>query len=181
MIVKTAMNSDTPLSNARFLKMDEKFSYFICVCKAEFRIMNSKTFTDDYIKCSTCKRNSKVLPYKYERAVFRIIKYSALARGYEFDIDIEWFAKACHEPCVYCGAVDSNRPSVHGRGGNYPDWFGYNGVDRVDNNKGYTEINCVPACWTCNRAKWNMSHEDFMEWRDGMVEWATSTGGGLKV
>lgn len=29
----------------------------------------------------------------------------------------------------------------------------YNGVDRVDNEKGYTKENCVPSCGSCNFKK----------------------------
>jgi hypothetical protein len=29
----------------------------------------------------------------------------------------------------------------------------YNGIDRVDNEKGYLVENCVPCCFTCNSLK----------------------------
>ena len=36
-----------------------------------------------------------------------------------------------------------------------------NGIDRVDNNIGYTEENTVPCCEFCNRAKLNNTEEYF--------------------
>jgi hypothetical protein len=33
------------------------------------------------------------------------------------------------------------------------------GIDRVDNNKGYTVDNCVPCCTLCNRAKSYMDED----------------------
>jgi hypothetical protein len=37
----------------------------------------------------------------------------------------------------------------------------YNGIDRVDNKKGYTEENCVSCCGLCNRMKMKMGLSDF--------------------
>lgn len=36
------------------------------------------------------------------------------------------------------------------------------GIDRVDNNIGYTTANSVPCCLFCNRAKGQASTEDFL-------------------
>jgi hypothetical protein len=43
------------------------------------------------------------------------------------------------------------------------DTFIYNGIDRVDNNKGYTIENCVPCCTAVNYAKLDMSYSDFIQ------------------
>lgn len=42
--------------------------------------------------------------------------------------------------------------------------FYFNGIDRVDNFKGYTLENSVPCCTICNRAKSNMLYDDFMSY-----------------
>lgn len=42
--------------------------------------------------------------------------------------------------------------------GNYP----HNGVDRIDNNKGYEFNNCVPCCGDCNIAKHKLSLNEFI-------------------
>jgi hypothetical protein len=44
--------------------------------------------------------------------------------------------------------------------GNYK----YNGLDRVDNNRGYEKDNIVPCCETCNKAKLQMSLGEFLNW-----------------
>jgi hypothetical protein len=36
------------------------------------------------------------------------------------------------------------------------------GVDRVDNTKGYTLANSVPCCKVCNRMKMAMTKDDFL-------------------
>jgi len=40
----------------------------------------------------------------------------------------------------------------------------YNGIDRVDNNKGYIQGNVVSCCMQCNTAKLNNNLEDFKNW-----------------
>lgn len=39
-----------------------------------------------------------------------------------------------------------------------------NGIDRKYNNIGYDKLNCVTCCKICNRAKNDMSYEEFMKW-----------------
>lgn len=36
-------------------------------------------------------------------------------------------------------------------------------IDIIDNNKGYIVDNIIPCCIVCNRAKGNMSLEEFEE------------------
>jgi hypothetical protein len=40
----------------------------------------------------------------------------------------------------------------------------YNGIDRVDSTKGYFNENVVSCCKVCNRAKSNLSLDEFKEW-----------------
>jgi hypothetical protein len=46
----------------------------------------------------------------------------------------------------------------------YPPRGGFNGIDRVDNSKGYILGNCVPCCSWCNRAKADGTLAKFMDW-----------------
>lgn len=39
----------------------------------------------------------------------------------------------------------------------------WNGIDRVDNSKGYTMKNCVPCDGVVNKAKLCMSKDEFLE------------------
>ena len=39
----------------------------------------------------------------------------------------------------------------------------YNGVDRVDNERGYSLENCVPCCKFCNRMKRDLGKKEFLE------------------
>lgn len=56
--------------------------------------------------------------------------------------------------CAFCGAEPQNGS----------DEAQYSGIDRLDNDQGYTKANCVPACAVCNMAKREMSVDDFVLW-----------------
>ena len=84
-------------------------------------------------------------------------KYDARARQLEFNLSNEDLDVLFASNCYYCGSVPSNRLS-HGAS-----VFIYTGVDRVDNSKGYSEENCVPACMRCNKAKLAMTLDNFLD------------------
>ena len=60
--------------------------------------------------------------------------------------------------CFYCG---KNGP---------------NGIDRIDNNLGYSISNCVPACKHCNYVKGDLSLDDFNTWKDRFIKKQTEKG-----
>lgn len=41
--------------------------------------------------------------------------------------------------------------------------FIYQGIDRLDNQKGYEIENCIPCCYVCNKAKGNRNQKEFIE------------------
>ena len=78
---------------------------------------------------------------------YRRAKERAAKRNLEFALTREEFEAITIRPCHYCGST--TRPS---RG---------SGIDRVDNLKGYTVQNSVPACTLCNTVKGSV----FTEWQ----------------
>lgn len=58
-------------------------------------------------------------------------------RGLESDLTTEWFvANISGMPCTYCGAT--TEPV---------------GCERIDNSRGHTTANVIPACGLCNRIR----------------------------
>ena len=55
------------------------------------------------------------------------------------------FEEIISQPCAYCGEI------------------GENGIDRVNNKKGYTKDNCVSCCKVCNMMKWTLDANDFIK------------------
>ena len=94
------------------------------------------------------------------RDLICIYKTGADKRGYDFTLTEEQFKKLTSSNCYYCGGKPSNIYNKKGSNGEYI----YNGIDRKDNNKGYTVENSVPCCYTCNRAKGTLTLQEFKDW-----------------
>lgn len=90
---------------------------------------------------------------------FGCYKTSARKRGLEFSLSFENFKYLTGLSCNYCNEEPQekikNYRSVKGQ-------IKFNGIDRVNNDLGYSLENCVPCCKDCNRAKQCMSEEDFI-------------------
>jgi hypothetical protein len=96
-------------------------------------------------------------------------KSSARARGHEFSLSKSDVRTITKMPCRYCGSDPSQ---VFTNGGKASPYI-YNGIDRVDSNKGYTIVNTVPCCKTCNYAKSNLTLAEFMLWLDRVAKFRT--------
>jgi len=85
------------------------------------------------------------------------MKYNAKKRGIAWNLTDEYIEKLMIQDCHYCG----RKPMSISKGRNGS--FTYNGIDRVDNNKGYTEDNVVPCCIICNESKRSKSVDIFLD------------------
>ena len=93
--------------------------------------------------------------------IYRSYKNGAKIRGYDFRFTKEEFKKLVNQSCFYCGSEPSNKASKHP----YKDGeFVYNGIDRIDNSRGYEIGNVVPCCFICNRAKHTLDIVEFLNW-----------------
>lgn len=88
-------------------------------------------------------------------------KNSANKRKINFELTIEEYDNLIHGNCFYCGAGPKIRNFKRKTSSyNYP----MNGIDRVNNNEGYTVKNSVSCCDTCNRAKLDHDLKYFLNW-----------------
>ena len=89
-------------------------------------------------------------------------KKNARIRELYWAISDEFALDLMCQPCFYCGSL----PEIHN---NYRITnsikcsFRYNGIDRVDNSKGYILDNVVPCCSDCNYMKRAMSISEFKD------------------
>lgn len=93
--------------------------------------------------------------------LFCVYKISARNRDLEFSLNRDDFRKLTKANCVYCGIAPSSVKDEKPHGQSFGPYI-YNGIDRVDSSKGYTNENCVPACTKCNYMKTTMSRSDFI-------------------
>lgn len=81
--------------------------------------------------------------------LYDVYKRSANKRGHTFGLTKEQFKELTRGNCVYCGVEPKQIVKVKTCIGSYI----YNGIDRIDSNKGYILDNCVPCCRKCNNNK----------------------------
>ena len=127
-------------------------------CNQMKRMRSAEEFLEWAAKVAAGPYVSRPLPLS-ERAwktKSRGYLYRAKKRGLEWALTAEQFRILIGGSCFYCGAPLLNQG--HLKDGTP---FLYNGVDRMDNGLGYTLENCRSACPHCNRAKSDLSVEDF--------------------
>ena len=90
--------------------------------------------------------------------IYHKYKQRAKSKGIEFRLSYEEFLEYIVENCVYCGCKPKQKSCNCGKKN---DFCIYNGIDRVDNKQGYISSNCVPCCGDCNRAKGDLTLEEF--------------------
>jgi 5-methylcytosine-specific restriction endonuclease McrA len=89
-------------------------------------------------------------------------------RNLEFTLTKEEFKELITNNCNIC---DSEPKMVKYRNSYRPNGFiPHNGIDRINNNKGYTLNNVQTMCTDCNRAKSNLTNEEFLIWIEKIVE-----------
>jgi len=92
--------------------------------------------------------------------IYNKYKYNAKKRGYEWNLTKEQFKELTQQDCYYCGVKPKNKSKNTNCFGD----FIYNGIDRIDNAKGYTIDNVVPCCKLCNQAKMDLTLQEFKDW-----------------
>lgn len=91
--------------------------------------------------------------------IYNSYKHHAEKRGYCFELNNEDFNLITSKNCHYCGRI----PEQVGYNKTKTNCVLYNGIDRVDNNCGYTLDNIVPCCKHCNRAKMSLTKDQFLQ------------------
>ena len=122
-----------------------------CGCLAKDRTAKSLRFDPGV-------NNFNSLLYNYKR--------SATRRGHNWVLTEQECAVLFKMDCHYCG-----RPPTRAR--HEPRSYGayiYNGIDRLDNDIGYTLSNTVPCCYTCNHAKHTMHASQFISMAQKIAE-----------
>ena len=165
------------------------FYLFKCNC-GNTKILCGTDVTQGKTKSCGCHRReymsvSRKLPDGVAALnnLFLFYKSGAKIRGLDFTLDKVTFERLTKSHCVYCGV----EPLQKWQGARKHGVFSisspciYNGIDRVDNNKGYIEGNVVPCCKVCNQAKHAFSIEDFTSWINRLVAFQNSEGGAIRA
>ena len=95
------------------------------------------------------------------RQIFMMYRVNAKKRGLEFTLSGNEFKHLMDQPCYLCGDPPAQVKRYATRSVPGPSYV-YNGIDRVDNAKGYTLDNSMSCCGVCNTAKHVQSLDDFL-------------------
>lgn len=100
------------------------------------------------------------LPYGYaaRNSVIRSYRRNAKNRSLNWELSLEDCELLFQSDCFYCGCPPANK---HNGQPGYNGVYIYNGIDRMDNDKGYTTDNCVSCCGDCNDLKGARSRQEF--------------------
>ena len=88
-----------------------------------------------------------------ETGIFCQYKRAARRKKLEFLLNRDQFVSILKLNCHYCGKSPSNLIKRAARKFSPELQFKYNGIDRVDNARGYKIDNVVPCCRECNTIK----------------------------
>lgn len=131
-----------------------------CTCGTIKRVQRSALRSGKSRSCG-CTSVFGPIPLPNAEAGFRYFvrnnKTSAIKRGLVWELDEEFIRLLIQQPCHYCGCL----PAQSIRAGRQI--FTYNGIDRRDNEVGYTVSNSLPCCGVCNRMKHAMGYDLFWD------------------
>lgn len=109
----------------------------------------SKKYSRDKYKKIMAENPEKIRNYyrkwsKTDKGRYNSYRVQAKKRGLIFNITLDIFSKIIKKECFYCGAKNKI------------------GIDRKDNDKGYTKENIVPCCYQCNYMKRDFTIKNFI-------------------
>ena len=136
--IREAGGSDQPLQIC--CKCGKDFPTFLTYANKISQLCKSCNEKQHILDDERCNR---VRSYKVEKAnninsYIREYHNNAVKRGLEYSLTPEEFISLVEKPCHYC---------------NYFKEGEVNGIDRVNNDKGYFKDNVVPCCELCNKIK----------------------------
>lgn len=129
-------------------------SLFQCYCGKKFEFVNSFLKKQ---KTPSCGCAGQATIESATKEFYRHYFHSAKDREIDFNLTLGDFKKLINKSCYYCKSAPRKRFSKY----SYLD-FKASGVDRVDNEKGYSLKNCVACCPTCNTMKNTLTHSEFI-------------------
>lgn len=136
-----------------------------CDCGNEAVVSGDSLRSENTQSCGCIMRETlapgrRVLPYGEcaFNQMLRGMKRNAKTRGLKWNLTEEQVKELTKCLCHYCGAEPAQICKRARANGDYV----YNGLDRIDSGGDYTIDNVVPCCGLCNRMKWTLTQEEFV-------------------
>lgn len=131
-----------------------------CLCGVEFEITSHGLTRGTTARCNSCRL--KRLQFNNRKAdsavrhLFSRYRCQARTARRSFKISFEKFKTLTSAPCFYTGRVPEQIVKMVGS------QHEYNGLDRLNNRKGYTLQNSVPCCGVINKMKGTLDAKTFI-------------------
>lgn len=151
---------------AQHLKRKDE-TYWLVRCSCGSESIKRGSSLKKLKKCTKCNKaylENKNGPFL---KLYNTYKYNAEKRGYLFTLTEEQFKILTKQNCYYCNAFPLRLCKNKRSSSSYI----YNGIDRIDNQEGYTFENCTTSCKTCNYAKHNSTQKEFLNWIQQLVNY----------
>lgn len=163
----------------RIYRKGSKATWWLCQCDCgKERTVTAVTLKrNKSISCGCHKRyqtrhgnrrsNPQIVTYK---TIVNQYHNSCRRRSIEWHLTTEEAIAIFQMDCHYCGSPPAQKRNAYIKNGRpRKEWHFeatvlFNGIDRINNDGHYEPINVVPCCFICNRAKSNMTFQEFTTW-----------------
>lgn len=138
-----------------------------CQCGTEKAIAGGTLRSPTGTKSCGCLQKDTMFNKRTGNSVYQImlnnIKTDCRLRGHAFDLDLDDIKRISILPCTYCKRNPYEYKCRYQRKNSVlpNECLLLNGIDRVIPSEGYTKENIAPCCKYCNRAKSDLSLEEF--------------------
>jgi hypothetical protein len=149
-----------------------------CICgniesAPKYSLLQSKKSRNTYC-CSECRKNklsewAKTAKIKYNDPVegkcsilFSNYRSKCKKKKWEFELTFDQFKQLVTSNCHYCNLEPNKCRIDRSKSRQGISRIYFNGVDRLDSLLGYNIKNVVSCCEDCNKAKRNLSYEQFL-------------------
>jgi hypothetical protein len=145
--------------------------YCDCECGNKPIILGKSMVNENILSCGCLKKEinqrkarkmseNNMLPVGESalNLLYATYEWRATDRNLSFNLSLEEFRNLTKGNCHYCGKEPAQKFGMKTLRASYI----YNGVDRVNNDFGYSIDNCVSCCKVCNRMKGKKTVAEFV-------------------
>lgn len=142
-----------------------KIGKWRCICDCGFeKLIKTNDLIDKHTTmCQTC--SNRIVTYNRRlpkgqaciREILTRIKRQATTRNIPMSLSNEEILNLVFDKCFYCNSGHSNKVISH-----LGEYMTFNGIDRMNNTKGYTIQNSVTCCKVCNISKSILSTKEWL-------------------
>ncbi len=134
-----------------------------CDCGKEYNITAGELKRRK--SCKSCASKAYFKPDTVIKSANWLYSRRAKKKKLCFELTIPDMRKLMKSDCIYCGDAPQDRAYSNTQRSSK-----VNGIDRVDNSKGYTLANCVPCCKSCNFMKNTMTVQTMLRKMRQIIE-----------